>query len=85
MSLDEIDAVKFLIGRIALSVKNVLAEEWPVVRELFISEEESNEEKVNANDFERFSRYKKLISDLETAISGFEKSVNLLNDKLKDV
>ena len=85
MSLDEIDTIKFLIGRITTNVQNVLSEEWPVIRELIISEEETIEEKVNANDFERFARYKRLISDLETAIANFEQAIYLLNDQFKDV
>ena len=85
MSLDEIDSVKFLIGCITKNVHNVLSDEWPIIRELIISEEEGHEEKVNANDFERFARYKGLISNLEAAISGFEKAVYKLNDQFKDV
>lgn len=85
MSLDEIDSVKYFIGSITKSVQNVLSEEWPVIRELIINEEEAHEEKVNANDFERFARYKRLISDLETAIARFEKAIHLLNHKFKEV
>lgn len=85
MTSDEADFVKGLIESITNNIQGPLLNEWKVIEEFIINDEESHGDKAGIDDIKRFAKYKSIIANLEQAIQTFEMVLKKVHEKHRDV